>query len=467
MIIRRPRRPELRLGYEMNAHPAATLGQLRSALDSITIPVSRRLAPEGPFGIVPHIGEGLSRDLARPAARAELREELLGAGLFPFSVNAFPLRDFHARRVKEQVYLPSWAHHRRVDVTKRIGDQLAELLPEGEAGTISTLGGAYRPTGNSPARRRKIAENYVRTAAHFAQIERDRGVFIALAAEPEPDTTFEVAEDVTSLLEEEILPAAKAILPAELGIAKKRVEETLFRFFAVNLDVCHASVMFRDPVEEWKTLESAGLRIAKLHLTNALSLPRPGNAPHAVEEILGYHEPRYLHQTVARRSDGSLWRGADLPDLRSGRREASEWDEVRVHFHVPLSRARLGALRTTRPETAAALHHALRHPDPPHLVIETYTWPYFAKKATRAKKSGSVRPTATRASERQSRDERTKVLIDGIVDEFRWVLGEIEKGSARPEEKQSRKKQSQKNTSSQKTNSKKQSQKKKSRRKKS
>ena len=416
MIIRRPRKPELRLGYEMNAHPASRVADFRTALARFTIPVSERIAPDALFGIVPHIGEGLARDLARPAVREELREGLAARGLFPFSVNAFPLRDFHARRVKEQVYLPSWAHHRRADLTMRIADHLADLLPEGEPATISTLGGAYRPTGHTPGRRRKMAEHYVRVVAHLFELERTRGVDITLAAEPEPDTTFEVAEDVTGFLEESLLPAALAILPRELKIARKRVEEVLLSKFAVNLDVCHASVMFRDPVAEWRAFEKVGLRVAKLHLTNALALPKPGANRAAVEELLEYIEPRYLHQTVGRRGDGSLWRGADLPELRALRKSSArksaegaaleDLDELRVHFHVPLSRARLGGLRTTRKETAAALAHALKHRRPPHLVIETYTWPYFAKKAG-------------------GKDAARKALVDGICQEFRWVLGEI------------------------------------------
>ncbi len=402
MIIRRPRRPELRLGYEMNAHPAASLTELRASLARFTIPVSERVAPDQLFGIVPHIGEGLSRDLARASARAELADLLAARELFPFSVNAYPLKDFHARRVKEQVYLPSWAHHRRADVTNRIATQLADLLPEGETATISTLGGAYRPTGHSDTRRQGMARNYLRTIVHLERLERERGVSIVLAVEAEPDTTFEVAEDLTQFLTEALLPQAQELLPRELDIQRKRVEKTLLGRFAVNLDICHAAVMFRDPVKEWKTYERAGFRIAKLHLTNALSLRSPARDEDAMEELLGLREPRYLHQVVGRRRDGSLWRTADLPDLaRIDDSTLSELDELRVHFHVPLSRARLGRLRTTRAETGAALQYALGHPKPPHLVIETYTWPYFTGKAG------------------------DRSLVDGIVGEFKWVLGEI------------------------------------------
>ncbi len=124
-----------------------------------------------------------------------------------------------------------------------------------------------------------------------------------------------------------------------------------------------------------------------------------------LRELRSYDEPRYLHQFAARLPDGSLVRGGDLGQLRSGL--VGDAEEVRCHFHVPLSRSRMGALRTTRDDTARALAHALSHPDPPHLVIETYTWPILARRS-RAGLSGSD-------------------LTSGIVREFRRVLAEIER----------------------------------------
>lgn len=434
MIIHRTRRPELRLGYEMNAHPAASLRELRASLARYTIPVAERLAPGKSFGIVPHIGEGLCRDLSRPASLRELGEGLAARRLFPFSVNAYPLRDFHAARVKEQVYRPSWANRRRAEITNRIADELAELVPSGESATISTLGGAYRRERGAAARHAGLARNYLRTIAHLERLARARGTEISLAVEAEPDTTFEVAAEVAAFLAKTLLPLAREVLPAELGIARRRAEEVVLRRFTVNLDVCHAAVMFRDPVEEWRAYERAGLRVAKLHLTNALSLSEPGSDPRALAELLGYLEPRWLHQAVGRRRDGSFWRAADLPDLASApREEIAGIEELRVHFHVPLSRARLGRLRTTRAATAAALRHALAHRRPPHLVIETYTWPWFAARARRgaaaarggARKVGKKAAAALASADRAATD---RALVDGILGEFRWVLGEIARG---------------------------------------
>lgn len=386
MHLTRSRGPRLLLSYEMNVHPGETLQELRAALHRFVVPVRDRVAPGRPFGLAPRIGRGLIRELANRRTRARLADELKELELFPFTVNAFPLEDFHARRVKENVYAPPWTRATRAAVTERVADWLVETMPEGEVATISTLGGTYRPWGHGPADFRKMATHYLRVVDYLANLETRTGRTILLCAEPEPDTTFEVASDVIEWVEGYVRPQLTT------AAARRRFE----RHFAVNLDVCHQSVLFRDPVKEWKALEKAGLHVGKLHLTNALALPRPGRSPRGLEELRSFHEPRYLHQFAVLEPDGALFRGPDLPALaKAPLRDAQE---VRCHFHVPLSRSRLGRLRTTRDDTALALKHALRHPQPPHLVIETYTWPILARR------------------------DAQEFLASNIVREFRWVL---------------------------------------------
>ena len=86
--------------------------------------------------------------------------------------------------------------------------------------------------------------------------------------------------------------------------------------------------------------------------------------------------------------------------------EIRESVEIRCHFHVPLSRARMGRLYTTREDTARALRYALDHADPPHLAIETYTWPILTK--------------------------NPNTLVQGIVREFRWVMEQMGVTAASP-----------------------------------
>ena len=67
-------------------------------------------------------------------------------------------------------------------------------------------------------------------------------------------------------------------------------------------------------------------------------------------------------------------RFVDLPDALA----AADGDDVerewRIHFHVPLFRESLGALRSTQPYVAALLGLLRRHAYGGHLEVETYTW---------------------------------------------------------------------------------------------
>ncbi len=397
MILQRHGRKRLLLSYEMNVHPGDTLRELLHSLDRWTLPIRDRVAPGQAFGIVPRVGRKLLQELRTQKARRTLQEKLATKNFFLYTVNAFPIGNFHARRVKEQVYSPPWTHGERARLTNQVVDLLAELLPQDEVGTISTLGGTYRPWGNTRQDHERMAVNYLRTVEHMARMALKGGPTVLLAVEPEPDTTLETMRDVIHLVDNFLRPLIPQRLARPLGVSRSRAEELFHCHFTVNLDVCHLSVLFRDPVREWRALEKAGLKVGKLHITNALALPRPGRSPTALAELKSYDEPRYLHQFAARRPGGELVRGGDLSELCPS--VVADTEEVRVHFHVPLSRARMGRLSTTRSSTSQVLHHTLRHPHPPHLAIETYTWPII------------------------SRDKDN--LVDGIVREFRWVLREM------------------------------------------
>ena len=150
------------LGYEMNAHPASTVVDLNRAIDTFVVPVRDKVCPGEPFAIAPHIGQKLASELRKKGVAESVGDRLRDLDLHPYTVNAFPLKDFHARRVKEQVYLPSWAHTERASVTCRIADVFIRMTPQAKNLSISTLGGGYRSAGNTPADHQKMALQYLK-----------------------------------------------------------------------------------------------------------------------------------------------------------------------------------------------------------------------------------------------------------------------------------------------------------------
>ncbi|MBI4601603.1 MAG: metabolite traffic protein EboE [Planctomycetes bacterium] len=388
------------LAYSTNVHRGETLADVYRFLRDYTLPVKRRVFGAEPAGLELRLGIGSARELRRPAALEAFRGFLSESGLVPFSINAYPLRDFHARRVKEQVYLPSWTDAARAAWTNRIAAIHAAILPEGLAGSVSTLGGCFRGAAHGPAAFRRIAANYLSTVEALARIEEETGKTIVLAVEPEPDTTFETARDVVEFFEGWLLPAARERWRPR-GLGPVRTEERLRRLFTVNYDTCHLSVLFQDTVEGLRELWRAGIEVGKVHVTSAVAVRDPYRAPEAYRELRGMDEPRYFHQFCGRDAAGqAVWRGLDLRELpeKLVRGRHPDVVELRSHYHVPLYLIRWRRLRTTREETRAAVLEVLRARRCSHLVVETYTWPILA-----------------------TEDK----LVAGIARELEWLLGVI------------------------------------------
>ena len=387
------------LGYEMNAHPASTVVDLNRAIDTFVVPVRDKVCPGEPFAIAPHIGQKLASELRKKGVAESVGDRLRDLDLHPYTVNAFPLKDFHARRVKEQVYLPSWAHTERASVTCRIADVFIRMKPQAINLSISTLGGGYRSAGNTPADHQKMALQYLKVVAHLVRLEHETGIRITLNAEPEPDTTFECAEDVIHFWENHLLSGIPE-LAMTLGCSRNKADKMLRRHWTVNLDACHSAVLYRSPVEDWKRLDKAGISVGKAHITSAIRCPKPEQNPEAFAELLQHIEPRYLHQSAIKMKDGSIVRLPDLSKIK--KQDLSSVAEVRTHFHVPLSKARHGKLLTTRDDAKTLLSEALsRKKNPPHIAVETYTWPVLTK---------GLKKT-----------EQQKKLVEGITAELRWV----------------------------------------------
>lgn len=385
------------VAYSTNVHRGETLEDVYRFLKQYTIPVRRRLIrKEGLAGLELRLGIGSARELQRPPALEAFRSFLEEHRLVPFSVNAYPLLDFHARKVKEKVYSPSWTERRRARWTAVIGGILASLVPAGIEASVSTLGGTFRPRGHGPRVFRSLAARYLEALDAFARIEEEQGKTIMLAVEPEPDTTFEVARDVIDFFESYLLPEARRVWGAR-GLSPTLVESRLRRLFTVNFDTCHFSVLFQDPVSSLRELDAAGLRIGKIHVTNALQARQPYEDPVAYQELRKMHEPRYFHQFCGVDSQGrTTWRGLDLDRLprRLAPGKTPAVRELRSHYHVPIYLRRWGRLHTTQEDTRRAVLEALRTGLTRQYVIETYTWPIL---------------------------EREEKLVAGICREFRWL----------------------------------------------
>ncbi|MEI9953754.1 MAG: metabolite traffic protein EboE [Pseudomonadota bacterium] len=363
-------RNDAQLTYCTNVHPGETLPAVRALLQKHVLAVKQAVAPEQAFGVGLRLAASAADALDDAAELARFKAELEADGLYCFTLNGFPYGAFHATSVKEHVYLPDWQAPERVRYTQVLARVLAELLPLGVSGSISTVPGCFRPNVHGPAAERAMAAAMIEVVAMLVEIARRRGRQIALALEPEPACFLETTEDALRFFETQLFGRAARQRLVELAdIEPADAERLLRRHIGVCLDTCHASVEFESPLDAWRKLQAAGIAVPKVQISAGLRLREA--TPEALEALRAFSDGVYLHQTVVQ-SEGRLTRYADLPDaLAQAPVSGAEW---RVHFHVPIFMPELGLFESTQADLVPLLRELATIVDCPHLEVETYTW---------------------------------------------------------------------------------------------
>ncbi|MFF2388307.1 metabolite traffic protein EboE [Agromyces sp. NPDC058104] len=365
----------MELSYCTNVHPAEDLEGVLDQLSRYAGP-ARRAAGLERLGVGLWLPAPLARRLAGDAdARAQLKAALEAEGLEVRTVNAFPHTAFHAEVVKLDVYRPDWTDPRRADYTLDCAEVLAELLPEGAVGSISTLPLGWRFPWTATEDDAATAA-LARVSSGLRRLRERTGRTVRLAIEPEPGCVLDTVDDVIDWLTPRLGTASAfddvGVLPGARPGEHADPERIDPEFVGVCLDTCHLAASFADPVETVRRIRRAGLRIPKIQASAALHVDDPSD-PAARSALAEFAEPRYLHQTRALAADGAVLRMDDLPEALDRLRTDGPW---RVHFHVPLHLAPTAPLTSTVGVLRAAVAevHELFAGDEIHLDVETYTW---------------------------------------------------------------------------------------------
>lgn len=369
----------LPLSYCTNLHPGRTVNEVIEGLSTHTAEARRLL------NVPVAAGLWLSADVAnqvteQPDQLERLAQILWEHDLCCYTLNTFPYGDFHHERVKEQVYLPDWTSRRRVSYTEQCATILSQLLPERGEGSLSTvpLGGRMNPHG--PEFHAVCLSHLIQFAGFLKHLYETTGRQIRLSIEPEPLCELDSTPALTVPIFQRLFEMAEA----------RGCEATVRDYIGLCFDVCHQSVLFEDMGQSIDLLNRTGIRINKVHITNAVELTDPAGNAEGREALCRFAEPRYLHQTFARFADGQTKHRLDLRPEDICRQPADEFLEAaawRVHFHVPVFAEQLGPLRTTRPDLCAALHRIALLDYAPQLEVETYTWPVMPGTADTAQSS--------------------------------------------------------------------------------
>ena len=353
----------LHLAYCTNIHRGEAWPETFDSLQHYTLAVRDKTNLQAPFAIGLRLSERAAVGLGERGNMREFRRWLEKNSCYVFTLNGFPYGQFHGTRVKEQVYRPDWTAPERLAYTNLLFDLLAELLPAGIEGSVSTVPGSFKEFITTREQQTEIRKNIFRCVEHIARVSEKSKRRLHLGLEPEP----------LGLLEN----SAETIGFFERLRAEQKNDPRLEEFLGVNYDTCHFAVEFEEPRTALNALRAAGIKISKLHLSSALKvLPTPA----ARAELKKFADGVYLHQVSARDKNGKLHFYRDLPDALATTNSEfeirnSKLEEWRIHFHVPLHAAAAKPFENTNDHLLGTLDWLAENPKLcAHLEMETYTW---------------------------------------------------------------------------------------------
>lgn len=341
--------------------------------------IKKQVSDREKMGIGLRLSSKASVELQNPQKLEELKSWLTKADGYVFTMNGFPYGDFHNVIVKDQVHAPDWTKKERVDYTIRLFEILADLLPQGMNGGISTSPLSYRFWYHSEVAmldaRRLATENIINILERLIQYKNANRVVMHLDIEPEPDGLLENGREFIDWYQNDLMPTAKRLLCEKLKMSEERIAESVREHINLCYDVCHFAIGYEQHQDILKELETNKIRVGKIQISAALKSDIPADVA-ARKQIssafLKFNEPTYLHQVVAKKDDG-LVRYRDLPEALAdiNNPQVNEW---RAHFHVPVFLEDLELLKSTQSDIVEVLKIQSANAITAHLEVETYTW---------------------------------------------------------------------------------------------
>jgi len=384
----------LHLAYCTNIHRGEDWARIFDALQRYTLAVRERVSPAKPYAIGLRLSDRASRDLSDPSTLKAFQGWLDTNGCYVFTINGFPYGQFHGTRVKEQVYAPDWTTRERLEFTKRLFDILAQLVPAGVEGSVSTVPCSFKEFITSDEQVKAMRGNLWQCVEHVAELSKRSGRKLHLGLEPEPLCYLETS--------------AETVLFFQQMRADRPYDERLTEHLGVNYDTCHLAVEFEEPQQAINHFRQHNIRISKIHLSSALKV-HP--TPEARQALAAFADDVYFHQVIERAPDGTLRRYRDLDVALTGTAQhaARNLPEWRIHFHIPLHSRPTPFFHNTSDHILGLLEVLEIYPELcSHLEMETYTW--------------EVMPP----------ELKHRSVVDQLVSEYEWTLQRLaERGLGR------------------------------------
>jgi hypothetical protein len=366
------------LTYCTNIHAGENWADHFNALKLSFPEIKQQLSPNAPMGIGLRLSNIASIELLQNDNLLQFKQWLQHQEAYIFTMNGFPYGGFHYTIVKDQVHAPDWTTDDRIAYTIRLFHILADLLPPGMEGGISTSPLSYRNWFNNElaleAARSAATKNILRVAAELNIIKQKTGIKLHLDIEPEPDGILETGREFIEWFEEDLLPQGISFFEKEYQIPAIESQQLIRDHVNLCYDVCHFAIGYEPHELIINELAQKGIKVGKIQISAALKaeFDTPNANKQAIlAEFEKFNESTYLHQVIARLPDGELLRYPDLPEALIATDDAHEW---RAHFHVPVFLESFGLLQSTQADIIKVLDIQAQNPFTNHLEVETYTW---------------------------------------------------------------------------------------------
>jgi hypothetical protein len=376
-------RNNLHLAYCTNIHRGDDWATTLASLEKYTLAVKEKVSPDQPYAIGLRLSDLASRQLSKPGTLKAFQKWLTQHQCYVFTINGFPYGQFHGCRIKERVYLPDWTQLERLAYTNRLFDILAQLVPEGIEGSVSTLPGSFKEFISAEEQKDQIYEHLWQCVDHIEQCSKRHDRLLHLGIEPEPLGLWETSNEIVRFFQE-----MEACRPGD---------HRLKTFLGVNYDTCHLAIEYEEPRDVVSAFQNEEIRISKIHLSSALQIVPDEKSRHWLRR---FADDTYLHQVIAYTAEGTLRRDKDLDIALAQSPGDTEW---RIHFHVPLHATTLAHGRSTAPYLLGLLDLLAQQPGLcSHLEMETYTWEVLPQEL------------------------RSESVVDQLVREYNWCLEQFE-----------------------------------------
>ena len=370
----------LHLTYCTNIHPGETWSEVFGNLKQYLPQLKTHLSPDNSFGVGLRLANIAAKEILAGDNLIQFQSWLESEDLYVFTLNGFPYGGFHHQIVKDRVYAPDWTKPERLEYSLKLIQILTALLPQDIDGGISTVPISYKPWWQDSEQKEKVLHqgslNLAMAIAQMAEVYQSTGKLIHIDLEPEPDGMLENSQEIINFFQNWLLPVGKEWLHLQLGVSHTVAEYWIYQHIRVCYDTCHFAIEYEEPSEIIKRFQDAGIKIGKIQLSSAIKIDIPAESAQrqlTLNKLSTFAESTYLHQVIARHSDGNLEHYADLANALEDflTTQALEW---RTHFHVPIFLPNYQLFESTQKHIVQLLQMLPNENLGNHLEIETYTW---------------------------------------------------------------------------------------------